>query len=191
VVAYKSTASRFLIALVSLIFAAGCATVQPVPQKAISLRVSALSSNVDVEFAKALAQCQTVLTGFERRARDAQKTGAWIQSLGGLAGALAPIAALASRSASVVAGLGAAAGYANTEIAVIEQNGLDQTTYLMDRARLKSSMDAGLTDYYAARQAMPMDRSKVLVAIDKIRVACIAYAITDPNSLPIDVTDAP
>lgn len=167
----------------------GCATVAPVPQKAISLRISAPSSNVDIEFARALAGCQQVLTGFERSARDAQKTGAWIQSLGGLAGALAPIAALASRSASVVASLGAAAGYANTEIAVIQQSGLDQTTYLMTRAKLAAGMDAGLQDYYVARQAVPMDRAKVLVAIDKIRVACIAYAITDPNSPVIDVQE--
>ena len=169
----------------------GCATVAPAPQKAISLRMTAPSSNVDVEFAKTLAGCQQVLTGFERQARDAQKTGAWIQSLGGLAGAFAPIAALAGRSASVVASLGAAAGYANTEIAVIQQSGLDQTTFLMTRARLASAMDSGLTDYYAARGATPMDRAKVLVAIDKIKVACIAYAITDPNQPPIDVTDGP
>jgi hypothetical protein len=184
---------RILLAGIVIFTLAACATTpapvarnylyQPRPLAAQS------TSTIDADFYTTLAGCQSVLTGFEQQSTQAKWWGVGLQTIGGLLGSvLLPIAVVAQRAPSIIAGLGAAAGFTNTEVSVIKNEALDAAALLMSRASVLSGMQTGLTNYYAARSTIPLDLSKLQVAVDQLKVACISYDIASPTAAPIMVT---
>jgi hypothetical protein len=150
------------------------------------------TSTIDTDFYTTLAGCQSVLTGFEQQSTQAKYWGVALQTAGGLLGSVfLPIAVVRHAAASVIAGLGAAAGFTNTEISVIKNEALDAASILMSRASVLAGMQAGLADYYAARAATPLDLNKLQASVDKLKVACLSYDLASPNSGPIPIPAAP
>jgi hypothetical protein len=174
---------KIAVILLALVLA-GCAAAPPTK---VPLFSSTRSANPTTEFNRTLAGCQIVLSGFERQASDARRWSVGIQSAGGLLGAvLLPVAVVKHMAQSVITLLGALSGYANTELSVVRNEGLDAATVLSTRANIIDSMKVALGKHYAAMSTVPLDQAKLAAATDELRAACIAYAIADPNSALID-----
>ncbi|MHB8815835.1 MAG: hypothetical protein ACYDAE_21595 [Steroidobacteraceae bacterium] len=142
--------------------------------------------DVDTQFYQTLAGCQAVLQGFEQQSTTLKWWGVGLQTAGGLLGSVfLPMAVVAHRAPIVITALGSLAGFSNTEISVIKNEGLDAASVLMSRASVLAGMQSALTDYYSARSTIPLDLGKLQVASDKLKVACVSYYVASPNAAPI------
>lgn len=169
-----------------------CATVPPPvsPARAYLYQPRAVASrsisSVDTDFYTTLAGCQAVLTGFEQQSIQAKQWSVGMQLAGAIAGSIfAPIAIINGWSQAWTAGLAGFAGFTNTAVSVVRNEALDAASILMSRASVLNGMQRGLEDYYAARATQPIDLGKLQVAVDRLRVSCLAYDLASPNPIPI------
>lgn len=183
-----------LFAVFVLFTLAGCATAPTVAPSAALFRAQSISdkstaAQVDTVFYRTLADCQVVLTGLETKSENLKWWGVGLQTAGGLLGSVfLPIAVVRGAAQSVTVALGALAGFTNTEISVVRNEGLGAADVIRQRALIQANIQAGMMEYFPARDAEPMDRGKAAVAIGKIRAACMLYWIASPTlvSVPIE-----
>src|SRR5271170_8087154 len=126
---------KLLLCAIAL-FLTGCASVPAHAPPSLfggrpPLNASTPLPDIDVQFYTVLGGCQTVLAGFQQQAQVAKDWGAAVQLVGGLLGSvLLPIAVAKSMAHSVLVGLGAGAGFANTATSVIQNEALDAGSVL-------------------------------------------------------------
>jgi len=187
---------KILLAAVAIFTLSACATAPTAPLGPANLfRATAISdkstpAQIDAAFYRTLADCQTVLSGLEQKSENLKWAGFWTQTAGGILGSiLLPIAVVRGAAQSIIVGLGAGAGFANTEIAVIRNEGLGAADVIRTRANVQAGMQAGMLKYFPARDAEPLDRGKISAALQEIKVACVSYWIASPTATPVAVPE--
>jgi hypothetical protein len=184
-----------LVAFVLFTFS-GCATAPPVSHSAALFRAESISeksttAQVDAVFYRTLADCQVVLTGLEARSTNLKWWGAAIQIAGGIAGGIVLPALVAAGTAakSTIAAVGGFAGFTNTAVSTVREEGLGAADVIRTRANVQVNMQTALLKFYAARDAEPLDRGKVAAAISELRVACVSYWVASPGATPVAVPE--
>jgi hypothetical protein len=185
---------KILLLAFALFTLAGCATAPTVAPSAALFRATAISdkssaAQIDAAFYRTLADCQVVMYGQERQATTLKWAGAAIQLAGGIAGSIILPALMAAGTAakSTIAALGGFAGFTNTAINVVRDEGLGAADVLRSRAMMQASMQTALAKYFAARDAEPLDRGKVAAAIGELKVACFSTWIASPGGAPVAI----
>lgn len=182
----------FAFALLTLV---GCASAPAVAPPAALFRATPISdkstaAQVDTAFYRTLADCQTVLTGLEARSTELKWWSVGLQTAGAIAGSiLLPIAAVQNAAQSVMVGLGAFAGFTNTEISVVRNEGLGAADVIRQRASIQGNMQSAIGKFYIARDAEPLDRGKISAALAELKVACVSYWIASPSATPVAVPE--
>jgi hypothetical protein len=176
---------KILLAAIALFTLAGCAiTPTTTGQNLLKARnVGTTPASADRAFYATLAGCQTVLQGFESQSNTLKWWGVGLQTAGGILGSiLLPVAVARGMANSVVVALGASAGFANTEISVVRNEGLGAADVLATRAGVLTAMQAALTKYLPLRAATPLDYAKLQGANDELTVACLSYSLASPSA---------
>ena len=173
----------------SLFALVGCASAPVVttPSSLFKARGVATSTvDIDAAFYATLNDCQGVLYGFEQQATTLKWWSVGLQTAGGILGSiLLPVAVVGGAAKTVIAALGAGAGFTNTEISVVRNEGLGAADVIRTRASVQAGMQVALTKYYVARAERPVDLNKIAASVDELKVACISYWLASPNAQPI------
>jgi hypothetical protein len=178
---------KILLAAVALFTLSACATAPTAPLGPANLFKAGISdasspARVDEVFYSTLADCQLVLTGLERRSDTLKWWGVGLQLAGGIVGSIVLPAVIAAGTAakSTVAALGGFAGFTNTAISTVREEGLGASDVIRTRISVQAGMQAALAKYFAARDAEPLDRGKAAAAIGELKTACVSYWLASP-----------
>ena len=181
---------KILLLTILLFTLSGCASAPTVPVTPAHLQIfkarstGASAGEIDGALYQTLVDCQGILVGLEQQSTQLKWWGVGIQTAGGLLGSvLLPVAVVANAAKSTITLLGSLAGFANTELSVVRNEGLGAADVIRTRANVQAGMQIALTKYYTARSTTPVDLNKMGAAVDELKVSCISYALVSPVPL--------
>jgi len=148
-------------------------------------RVDRVLKSLDEHFTQMLVECKTALSTYERQATTLRWWSFGIAMIGALAGSVGvPVftAAGAAANATTIAALGGISGAANTAQNTLTRLGLTPEEAIKVRESIRAKWDAALLDYYKANTIQEKE-----TALEKARVACVNYAISNPE-VKLDTT---
>jgi hypothetical protein len=139
-------------------------------------------SEVNRYFGNVMGECKVALSTYERRGEGLRYASLAISILGAIAGSIvvpALTAGGAAANAEAIAAFGGFSGVANTAQNTMTGLGLTAGEAFKVREEIRKQIDAAVEKYYQASDGGSIEAR--MLALDKLRVACVSYAISNPS----------